>query len=267
MKKLALLTVALIALPSAVAADMIFFKSGTAKTGIIEEETPTTVKIRVEDKVVGISRNSIDRIEYATPEENRRLELKWKEEKERLEEERRRKQAEEEKREREQKAKGLVKAGDEWLSPAEVERKEQQRIRSEIKRRQAAREQQEAAESAEEEPELPDFVQALPEEQQQMYIENLKRMKNIQVGQTRLVSDRPGQTVLSGTVTNRDEAVAGRIDLEIQCYDEAGEVVSADTAKVFSLNPDESDSFLVTVRIDKEFIARTEVRVVNVIWR
>lgn len=267
MRKLALLTVALVALPSAVAADVIFFKSGTAKTGIVEEETPTTIKIRIEDKVVGISRGSIERIEYATPEENQRLELKWKEERERIEEERKRKQAEQEKREMEQKAKGLVKTGDEWLSPAELERREQQRIRTEIERQRAAGQQQEAEESTGEEPELPDFVEALPEEERQRYIENMERMKNIQVAQTRVVSERPGQTVLTGTVTNRDEDVAGRIDLEIRCYDEAGEVVSFETAKVFSVNPDESGSFLTTVRVDKEFIARTEVRVVNVLWR
>jgi hypothetical protein len=266
MKKLALLTVALVALPSVVAADVIFFKSGTAKTGIVEEETPTTVKIRIEDKVVGISRASIERVEYATPEENERIELKWKEEKERIEEERRLKQAQREKLEMEQKAKGLVKIGDEYLSPAEMERREQQGIRAEIERQRAARTAEETPEPSEE-PELPEFVQGLPEEQKQLYIESMKRLKNIEVGQTRVESDRPGQTVLAGTVTNRDEGFAGTIDLEVRCSDEAGEVISVESARVFSLKPGESGSFFVTARVDKEFIKRTDVRVVSAVWR
>ncbi len=267
MRKLALLTVALIALPSAVAADVIFFKSGSAKIGIVEEETPTTVKFRVEDKVVSLPHASIDRIERATPEENEKIERKWKEEKERIEEERRIKQAEREKLEAEQRAKGLVKVGDEHLSAAEVERREQEGIRTEIERQRAAAAAAKEAPKPPEEPELPDFVRGLSDEEKQLYIQDLKRMKNIQVGSVAVDSDRPGQTVLRGTVTNRDEAVAGRIDIEVRCYDEAGEVISLDNAKVYSLKPGDSGSYFVTTNVDKEFIKRTDARVVGVLWR
>ena len=58
-------------------ADTLTFKAGGKRLCIIEDESPTFVRFRVKDSVIGVSREKIKDIQYATPEQNRNLEFRW----------------------------------------------------------------------------------------------------------------------------------------------------------------------------------------------
>ncbi len=73
MRKLVLVLLVLALFSPGAFADIVIFKSGSAKEGIVEEETPTGIKIRIKNAVIGVSWQNIEKIEYATSEENRDL--------------------------------------------------------------------------------------------------------------------------------------------------------------------------------------------------
>ncbi|UCD57079.1 MAG: hypothetical protein JSV16_14890 [Candidatus Hydrogenedentota bacterium] len=259
MRKLLVFVVALVVFGPAAAADIIVFKTETEKEGIIEEETPTRVKIRIKDAVLGISRDNVLKIEYGTPEENRELELKWRAEKEKRAEESRKKREEAERLEKELETKGLVKEGGEWVSPAEAEKMREEEIRRQIREEQAAREAEETV--APEVPELPDFVRDLTESEKEQYI---AAIETIEVSQIRTRPQSRTVTILTCEVRNRGEESARKVLLDIEVYDRAGEVVYAQSASVVNVSPDESKWLQVSMRVGDEFIDRVEVRVVDV---
>ncbi len=257
----------LLLITSTAVADVVVFKSGAAKQGIIEEETPTTVKMRVKDVVVGIMRDNIERIEYATPEENRDLELKWSQERKQLEEEREKRRAERERLDAEQKAKGMVNVGGEWMTPAQVEAARQESVRQQIQvQRQAEADAEEAAEGAPEE-ELPPEFQDMPEELRAANLENLRRQKQIVVSQVLVESQGAGRSVVRGTVINGSNALAGSVTLIIRAYGDAEEPILTDTAKVGSVAPNRSAILYKTIRLSADLIKRVEVNVHNVDWK
>jgi hypothetical protein len=269
LKSAIILVIIFVAFPAAATADVIVFKSGTAKVGIIQEETPTTVKIRVKDVVIGVSRTNIERIERATPEKNQQLEEKWKEEKEQLAEERAKRREEAARFEAEQKEKGLVNVDGKWVSPAEAERVKQQATRKQIEA-QAAGTAGEAAEKPEESEEtpVPEIINELPnEELKKQALEGLERQKKIEVSQIQVKSLGGNQSAFTGTVTNRSDTFAQRVDLEIRNYDDAGEIVDVQTTSVMSLKPGESKALDVPVRLDSSLIKQTKALIVSVEWR
>lgn len=126
-------------------ADVIVFKSGLRKVGLIESETPETIRFRTRLGTTGISRDFIAQIERGTPEENAALQRYWAEEaqaaaanRERQAELRRAREQEQQAFEEVQRAKGLVKFDDEWLTPHEAElrlRRRQQELQAGLDRR------------------------------------------------------------------------------------------------------------------------------------
>ncbi|MBI5119196.1 hypothetical protein HZA56_22240 [Candidatus Poribacteria bacterium] len=264
MKTLISVLIVLITFSSTTLADIIVFKTGAAKVGIIVEENPTSVRFRVKDSVLGISRENIERIEYAKPEENKELELKWKADKEKADEARKLKREEEQKFIEEQKAKGLVDFGGKWVTPAEAEAARQESVRQQVQAQQAA--QAAAKRPISEETELPAFVRSLPPDQKQAYMERLKRVGLIEISQVRARPQSRNVTLLTGMVTNKSKDYMRRIDLEIQCIGENDQVLFTDTSRVDRLNPDTSGAFNVSVRIDSSLIKRTQVRVVDLTW-
>ncbi|GAB4334680.1 MAG: hypothetical protein Kow0099_06860 [Candidatus Abyssubacteria bacterium] len=267
MRKIFFVTIALLFLvPPWAFGDIIVFKSGTAKLGIIEEETPTTVKLRVKDVVVGVARSNIERIEYATPEENRELELKWAQERKEMEEEREKRRAERERQEAEQKAKGMVNVGGEWLTPAQAEAARQQTIRQQIQAQQQQASSKAPAEEAPEE-ELPPEIQRLPEELRNQYLENRRREKEIKVSQIVVESQGLGKSVIRGTVRNGSDAFAASVDLVISVYGEEEVPILSQSAAIRYLGPGKSAALYESVRIGAEFIKRVEVNVQGVRWR
>lgn len=269
LKRVIFLTIVFVSVPVAVLADVVIFKSGVAKEGVIQEETPTTVKIKVKDVVIGISRSNIERIERATPQANQQLEEKWKEEKERLAEERAKKREAEAKLEAEQKTKGLVNVDGKWVSPAEAERMRQDEIRKQAEGQAASPttgETPPAAETSEETP-APEILDNLPPELQQQARERLQRQKSIQVSQIQVESRGSDQSALRGTVVNKSDFFAQSVDLEITSYGDTGEVIDLQRVNVANLGPGESKPLNVPIRVDSKLIKRTATNVASVNWR
>ncbi len=264
MKRGVSVLIIMVALSSTAFADIIVFKTGAAKVGIIVEETPTTVKFRVKDSVLGISRENIEKIEYAKPEENEELELKWKDEKEKAEEDRRVRREQQQKFIEEQKAKGLVEIDGKWMTPAEAEAARQENVRQQVQAQQAA--QAAKPPPASEEPELPSFVQNLPPAQREAYLERLKRIKMIDVSNVRSQAQSRELTLVKGTVTNKSKNFMRRIDLQIQGFGENDQVLFTETTRVQRIGPDESGAFNVSVRVANDLIKRKEARVVDMVW-
>jgi hypothetical protein len=254
-------------LPSLSLADVVVFKTGAARKGVIVAETDTTVKLRTKDGVIGTSRSNIEKIEYATAEENEELIRKWDEEKKQQEEERKNRRQELEKFENEQRAKGLVKIGDEWVSPAEAEKRRQEGIRQQIE---AAPPKSTGAEAdtqaSTEEEGLPEFFQNLNEEEKQQFIENRQRMEKIEVSDVRLDSVG-GATVVKGTIANKGDIAVRRVEFEIIGYNEADEVILSDRGRAGNLEPGDATSLYVPVRVESELVKRTEVRILDVSFR
>lgn len=262
MKRLIVFVLALIVFPSAAAADIIIFKSGSAKEGIIEEETPKSVKIRVKNKVVGISRSNIERIEFATPEENEELALKWKMDEVRREEERKQRREERERFEREQRAKGLEKMGERWISPAEAEAMRQRAILEE-ETEQVSPEEGESVAPAEETG-LPDFIMNMPEEQREQYLSNVKK---IEVGTVSTDPVGAGQTRVRGEVTNGSEYLAQSVRVDISCYNETGEKIYSGSQVLRNVKSNQSKRLNVSIPVNSRDIKRLDVRVVDAILR
>lgn len=264
MKTLISLFAVLVIFSSTALADIVIFKTGVAKVGIIVEENPTSVRFRVKDSVLGISRENIERIEYAKPEENKELELKWKAEKGKMEEERKLKREEAQKFVEEQKAKGLVEFGDKWMTPAEAEAARQESVRQQVQAQQAG--QAVAKPVSTGEAELPASVESLPPDQKRLYMERLRRIKLIEISQVRARAQSRGLTLLTGMVTNKSKDYMRRIDLEIQCIGENDQALFIGRNRVDKLNPDTSGAFNVSIRVDNSLIKRTQVRVVDLAW-
>jgi hypothetical protein len=264
MRKILILLFVLFVFPRQGYSDVIIFKSGSAKVGIIEEETSAQVKLRVKDVVVGISRTNIEKIEYSTQAENDKLKMKWKEDKERQDEERRKKREAEEKFEAEQKAKGLIKVGGEWISPGEAEARRQQQLQEQVQRQQQAEQKNEEV-KPQEQLELPEDFKYLPEEQKNAVLEELKRQQKIQLGQVQLQT-LGNQIGAKGAVTNGSDVTASNVVLEIKGLDENGDVVDMKTATVYSVKPGESSSFYMPLRGGAAVIKKAEARVISVSW-
>ena len=82
MIRLVFSTLGLTLLSSPALADKLILKNGNEREVIIEEEGPTGVKARVRRSAATIPHEVIERIEYATPEENAAIRLKWEKEEE-----------------------------------------------------------------------------------------------------------------------------------------------------------------------------------------
>lgn len=277
MKRIIFFLLTLVFLPSAAIADLLIFKSGSAKEAIIEEETPTSVKIRVKDAVYGIPRHNIERIEYATDEENLDLDLRWREEKRQREEQRTLRQQREEKFEEDQKEKGLVKVGDRWLTKEKKAELDRQKMRQKIEARRARARQQKAstakaAKAAEEaekieeggESKLPEFFEEMTPQERRRYLDGLKKIvvSDISVG-----SLGEGLTALKGRVTNKSRDHAESIFLEILLYGEKGEVFFLRDEELRDLGPNRSRNLFFQLDSDSALINSSKVRVIDVEWR
>ena len=262
-----ILTVLVIILgsPTLAAADIIIFKSGSAKIGIVEEENSRQVTIRDKDRVVTIMRANIEKIEYSTEEENRQLRFKWEEEKRRLAEKRKEREEAQKKFEAEQKAKGLIEVDGKWLSVGEAEARRQQQIQQQVQRQR----QQAAAEKeteATEEIELPEYADDLTEEQKALLREDLKRREKITVGKIQMVDLGSGRVQLKGMVTNGSDMTANEIALQITFYGEDGQVLDFEDTTVYSVQPGATGSFHAMSSVDAELIKRTEAEILSVNW-
>lgn len=114
---LSLVLVVLIGFSSSSRADEIYFKSGYSHTAVIIHETKDSVTFKTNMGLSTVGRDQIDFIEKATPEENQKIQKKWREEQEKLEEARKARREAEQKFEREQIAKGLIKFEGAWMTP------------------------------------------------------------------------------------------------------------------------------------------------------
>jgi hypothetical protein len=272
MKKLIFFLLALFISSSSAAADIIIFKSGSAKEGIIEEENPTGVKLRVKNAVIGISWQNIETIQYATPEENRSLDRRWEDNELKRQEERKRKREEKEKFEKEQKDKGLVKAGARWVSRKEKAELEQAGIRNEMQAQEASRAAEQAASEAEEarraeEAERaaePAFLRNMTEEQRRRYKEHVGKMELTGVKISKVSED---YLIIKGRVTNKGEFTATRIVLEVTLYGTGGEAIARDFVKVSDLAPGQSRKLNVPFDIRANFAGSVKARVTALQWR
>jgi hypothetical protein len=249
---------------SAASADIIIFKSGSAKIGIIEEETATHITIREKDKVATISKANIERVEYSDAEENEKLRMKWKEEKERLEEQRKKAREAEEKFEADQKAKGLLNVDGKWISVGEAEARRQEQIRQEVQQQNQSAAGTEPETS--EEFEIPEYVEDLPEDKKELVLEELKRQQEIEVLNVQVVQLGGDQVQVKGTVINKSDTVAKAVELEIESFDEQGEVLELESARVSFLRPGESGSFTAPLKTSAELVKNASVRILSVRW-
>ncbi len=264
MKKLLLILLSLAFYSSNALADIIIFKSGSDKQGIVDEESPTGVKIRIKNAVIGISWANIERIEYATPEENRLLDQKWRDEQKERDEERKRNRAEREKREKQQRDKGLVKVGDEWVTRDERARRRDEGIRESMQAQEAAdAEAAEAEAEAEQEPE-PDYLAGLTEEEKRQFKEDIKKVPVSGVTAVRLGDD---SVMVKGRVKNTGEFAASIILLEITIYDKTGEIVVAGAEEITDLGPGQSRGFNFPASVAPGFVGNSKVQVIGVEWR
>lgn len=267
MRMIMILLAGLFVLSTRANGDIIIFKNGSAKVGVIvEEEKPTQVTFREKEKVITVVRTNIERIEYSTPEENEKLRLKWKEEKQRLEEQRKKKREAEEKFEAAQKAKGFVQVNGEWISPGEAEARRQQEIRRQVENQktEAGTEQQP---EASEEIELPEILDEIDPDQKELFIENLKRQQKVQVSGVQVVALGSSEAAVKGTVVNGSELTAGNIQVEVECFDENGDSLGIESARVSLLRPGESGSFSTPFGVPLESIKETKAQVTSVRWQ
>lgn len=257
MKKLIMALAALFLFTSDAAADIIIFTSGSAKEGIVQEETPTSVKMRVKNAVVGFSRRNIERIEYASPEENAKLDRKWKEQEETQKEERDRKREKKRRREKRQMDGSLVKVGGRWVTRKEKAELEQENLRRRIEVQK--NEEAEAALAAEEEAER---------EKEEETEENprAKDIAKIFLGKPRLVSVETDSGVLMVRVKNNGELAAESIFVEITLYNSKGRLISLEVEEMPDLPAGQSRRLQVGLIPDPRIVGETKVRVTRVIW-
>lgn len=254
MKRFIMALSVIVLFSSSAAADIIIFRSGSGKEGIIVEETPISVKMRIKKAVIGFSRSNIERIEYASPEENRKLDQKWMEQEKGREEKRKRKREEKERFEKGQREKGLVKAGDQWVTRRQKAELEQEEIRGKIEARKAERAAQQRALAAEEEEETEES-------------EIAKDIKKIAVDSIGIKLSAGDVAILNGRLTNKGEFTAANIFLEILIYDKEGRPIFSRFEKISSLEPNQSRKLKIPLGIEGRFVGSSKVRVISVLWK
>ena len=259
MKRLLAVLAALALFSPGVMADIIIFQSGGARKGIIEEETPTSVKMRIKNAVIGFSRDNIERIEYSSSAENSKLDRKWKEEKE-LQDEKRKQRREDKKRsEKRQRDKGLEKVNGEWISRKQKAEIKQDRIEAEIRAQEGA-DAEEAleleraavaaeAEKASEENRLPDYL------------------KEIVIGKFRVEDTGEGEVVLHGRITNKGKLIAELITLQVGIYDNDGTLISSTVEEISDMGPKKHQKLVLPLDMNSSVIGSTKVTVSEVVWR
>ena len=253
MRKLVILVLALIAFPSVAAGDNIIFKSGSAKEGIIEEETPTMVRIRIKKKTIGVARSQIESIEYATPEANDALKMKWEEKESQLKEEQRRRMEQKKKFERTQRARGLKKVDGRWVSPADAKAKRAPRGESEVKE----------IDEEEDIVELSEFLGNLSEEEREPYLVDRGKIRVTKKKWAMLATDL---TTLTAEVKNMRRSTAETILFVIRCFDESGGIVYSSDLAIDGPAQGESVELDTILPIDAELIQKVDVSVAGVSW-
>lgn len=265
MKRLTFALILLSIFTITASADIIIFKTGSAKEGIIEEETPTTVKLRIREMTVGFSRENIEKIEYATAEENEDLDVKWIEEKELREEERRQRKEAKERFENEQQKKGLTKVGDSWISPAEAEA-QRQRIRLQQREaEQAAQAETEQAAPPVEETELPDFVQDMSEEDRREYLISVSQLR---ISGIRVEPEGLVRSTLRGTITNSGKYDARSVTIGIESRDDAGEIIISEQFIIRNVKSLETKTFNERLPVNSDILKKNlSVKVISAFFR
>jgi len=259
MKKLLMALVALALFSPGVTADIIVFKSGSAREGIIEEETPTSVKMRVKNAVIGFSRENIDRIEYSSPEENSKLDQKWKAQEKELEEKRKEKREKRKLDEERQKDKGLQQVGGQWVTRSEKAERRQKAVEAEINAQdEAALEEEQEIERASIEAER---ANALDENRPP------EDFKKIAVGKFRVDAVAVGESTLSSRVTNRGKLAADLITLQVSIYDASGTLISSQEQEISDLGPGKHQDLEISIDMDSSVLAKVEGTVTDVVWR
>jgi len=114
-------------LPGTGSADVIHFTSGRQKIGIVLGETDTMIRLQTQAGTIGVPKSTVERIEYASEDENRDLRQQWYVEQRREEREREQRRAE---REAEEEARavaqrGMVEVDGQLMTQAEADRRAQ----------------------------------------------------------------------------------------------------------------------------------------------
>lgn len=252
-------------------ADTITYKeSGRKIEVIIEKETPTDIWARggTEGKSSArIPKSVLEKIEYATPEENDALEKRWQKE----EQEKRTEREMREKFEEEQKAKGLVEVDGSWVPLEEAETAKQdkeEQERQQEKKEEPTTEKVEDPTAPAENAELREFLEDkwgdryrnLSEEQKQVLDANIQK---IRISSVSAESSGPGNTNLRVVVTNTSDVRASWVRLNVSCYDKAGKLIFSKDKVIRDLPPRESRTFYGLVDVDYAFVDRVDVRVLG----
>ena len=264
MKKLVMALAALLLGASGAAADIVIFTSGSAKEGIIEAETPASVKMRVRGSVIGFSRSNIERIEYASEQENDKLHNKWLQEEKDREEERNRKREEKKEFEKQQLDKGLIKAGDKWVTKAERAELKRQGLRTRIRaqKNEQERDAREAALAAEEEAEEEEGEQTEQVGQNPL----TKGVGKISLSAPSIKHPDVDSTVLDSRITNKGKLGAESIFVEIMVYDKQGTLILAETEEMPGLGAGSSRKLSVDLDVDPRDFGKAKARITGVVW-
>ncbi len=107
---------------AAAAADVIYFKSGYSHTGVIIRENEEEITFKTDMGISTISKEKVDFVEKATPEENQKLLKNWRQKDEESKAAAEAQREAEKKFETDQIAKGLIKFEDKWVTPQEKDR-------------------------------------------------------------------------------------------------------------------------------------------------
>jgi hypothetical protein len=130
------------ALSSLLCADEIYFKSGYSRTAVVLSETEETIKFKTDMGISTISREKVDFVEKAAPQENQLLLRKWREKEVKEEEAREAKREAERRFDEAQRAKGLIQFEGKWMTPKERDEILELRSRAKEHRRRFEAEQQ-----------------------------------------------------------------------------------------------------------------------------
>lgn len=255
MKNLVILVLALIAFPSLVFGDTIIFKTGDAKEGIIKEETPTMVRIRVKNITIGIARSQIESIKYGTREENDALKMKWEEKESQLREEQQRRMEKKKEFEATQRARGLKKVDGRWVSPADAKARKAAAKETEVEKTEEI--------EKEDVEELSEFLSNLSEEERELYLIDRGKIQ-VTKKQWTMVADEV--TTLTAEVKNMGRSTAQTILLVIRCSDETGGIVYSGEEAIDNLGMGMSTELDIDLPVDKELIQKVDIDVVGVSW-
>lgn len=259
MKRLIAFVAVFVLFSPPVMADIIIFKSGYAREGIIEEETPTSVKMRIKNATIGFSRDNIEKIEHSSPEDNRKLDEKWKEQEREQEEKRKQKREKKELEDKRMREKGLEQVDGKWVSRREKARIEQERIKAQesaLKRQKAEQARQKALNEA-----------TTPREGETEADLRARNIAQIVVGKFDIKKTATEEEVLEGRITNKGKLTAGTVSLRINFYDDKGTLISRTDQQVSELGPNERADVQVPLGYSSGAIGRTEVIVTDVSFR